>query len=277
MDVLLHDWQLDAPLAAILAAAVVYALGMQRGALRRRARARARWYAAGLLALLVALVSPLAAYDDTIFWAHMLQHVLLLAVAPPLILLGRPAATSWRAFPLSYRRQTARAIAHSPGGAPLRAAVRVLTAPQVALTVFVATMAAWHIPALYDTTLRSTEIHDLEHVLFLATGLLFWSCLIDSPPLWSRLALPARALYATLAMAACWLLAVVLGFASTPLYAYPTARPGGLSAIGDQHLAAGIMWVPGSVPFVAASLLFAYRWLEPPVRRETRSVVEVAP
>jgi cytochrome c oxidase assembly factor CtaG len=78
-------------------------------------------------------------------------------------------------------------------------------------------------------------------------------------------------------MAACWLLAIVLGFASTPLYAYPTARPGGLSAIGDQHLAAGVMWVPGSLPFVVAAVLFAYRWLEPAVRRDTRTAVtEVA-
>lgn len=276
MHVLLSHWQFDPPLVAILAAAVVYGLGMRKSALSHRARVRAGWFGAGLLVLVVALASPIAAYDDTLFWAHMLQHVLLLTVAPPLLLLGRPGAVSWRALPLDTRRVSARAIAHSPSWAPLRAIVRLLTAPPVALGLFVGTMAAWHIPALYDATLRSTGIHDLEHVLFLVTGLAFWACLIDSPPVWSHLTLPARAGYATVAMLACWVLAVVLGFATTPLYAYAESAPGGLPAIGDQHIAAGIMWVPGSLPFVVAAVFFGYRWLDAEAKGRARSVMGTA-
>jgi cytochrome c oxidase assembly factor CtaG len=91
-------------------------------------------------------------------------------------------------------------------------------------------------------------VHELEHALFLVTGLYLWSFLVGS-----RLARPMRALYASLAMIASWLLALTLGVASSSFYpAY---------SVGDQHLAAGIMWVPGSVPFVLAVVLYAYRWL----------------
>jgi putative membrane protein len=268
MHVLLQ-WEFGPPLTPILVAAALYWRGMGERARRGVASvAQARWFAAGLLVLVLALVSPLAAYDDTLFWAHMLQHVLLLTVAPPLLLLGRPGTTSWRAFPLRLRRTTARAIAHSVWCAPARVAVRVVMAPPLALGLFVATMAVWHLPALYDAALSSTGIHYVEHVLFLGTGLVFWSRLIESPPLWSRLTLPARALYATLAMAACSVLAIVLAFAPSPVYSgYTAPLPGGISALADQHVAAGIMWVPGSLPFVVAAVLFVYRWLDTSIER----------
>jgi cytochrome c oxidase assembly factor CtaG len=261
------------PLVFINGATVLYLLGM-----RGRPRRQAWWFAAGMLVLAVALTSPLASYDDELLWVHMVQHVLLLTVAPPLILLGRPGMTSWRAFPLGFRRRTARAVARGRWFAPLRAAVRVLTTPAVALALFVVTMAVWHLPGLFDATLRSTAIHELEHVLFFATGMVFWSRLVDSPPLWSRLALPVRALYGSLAMLACWILALVLGLASTPFYSgYASlgSRPGGISALSDQHLAAGVMWVPGSIPFVLAVILFAYRWLDDGTERLATAAAEV--
>jgi putative membrane protein len=211
VSVLVDKWQLAPPLVPIATVTTLYLVGARR-------RARAWWFAAGMFTLVLALASPVAAYDDQLLWAHMVQHVLLLTVVPPLILLGRPGPTIWRALPLSFRRPTARAVAKSRVWAPVRAAVRVLTAPPVALGVFVWTMALWHLPPLYDATLRSTGVHELEHVLFLAAGMLFWSRLVDSPPLWSRLTLPARALYASLAMVACWILALALGLGTSPLY-----------------------------------------------------------
>jgi putative membrane protein len=149
-----------------------------------------------------------------------------------------------------------------------RAWVRVLwraaTAPATALTVFLGTLAVWHLPASYDASLRSPGVHVLEHVTFLASGLIFWSQLIDSPPVRSRLGYPARALHATAATGGSWLLALVIAVASGPLYeeyAQLASRPGGISAQADQQLAAGIMWVPGSIPFGVAILVYAYRWL----------------
>lgn len=256
---------LDPPLVAIALAALLYARGLNRRAgRRRRARAEAALFAAGLGALVVALAPALASLDEELFWAHMSQHVLILAVAPPLILLGRPWSTIWRALPLKARRTAAQALVRSSWARPLRATAHWLAYPPTALVLFCGVLVVWHIPALYDATLRSSFVHYLEHVLFLATGFLFWSLLIDSPPFRSSLDSRKRALYAALAMVAGSAIGPALALASAPLYAgyaQLPSRPGGISALADQHLAAGIMWVPGSLPFAAAFIVFVYRWL----------------
>jgi putative membrane protein len=261
-----HDWQLEPPLFAIAAAAILYGLGLRKRASRRPgAGVEAALFAAGLIALALAFGSPLAALDDQLLWVHMTQHMLMLAVAPPLILLGRPWATIARALPLWVRRPVARGLACGAWSAPLRAAGCRLTGPTPALVLFLGTLAAWHLPALYEATLSSSAVHELEHALFLATGLLYWSQLIDSSPFRSRLGFLQRARYATFGMVVCSALGLVLAFASSPLYpgyADLVSRPGGISALADQHLAGGIMWVPGSISFTAAIVLFAYRWLE---------------
>jgi putative membrane protein len=241
------------PLAALVPAALLYSLGLRRRVGGRRARVDAFLFAAGLGALVVALASPVAALAEELFWAHMVQHVLILAVAPPLILLGRPWSTISRVLPIALRRKTARAVVH-----------RSWMTPAFALALFCGVMVAWHVPVLYDATLRSSAVHVLEHALFLATGLLFWSQLIDSPPFRSPLDPAKRALWAALAMSVGSAVGLALAFASAPLYAgYAdlSSRPGGISALADQHLAAGIMWVPGSIPFAAAFIVFVYRWL----------------
>jgi putative membrane protein len=241
-------------LAAVVPAALIYYLGLRRRVGGRRARVDALFFAAGLGALVVALASPLAALDAELFWAHMVQHVLILAVAPPLILLGRPWSTISRVLPVAVRRKTARAVVH-----------RSWMTPAFALALFCGVMVTWHVPVLYDATLRSSAVHVLEHALFLAAGLLFWSQLIDSPPFRSPLDPAKRAVWAALAMAVGSAVGLALALASAPLYAgYSNlpSRPGGISALADQHLAGGIMWVVGSIPFAAAFIVFVYRWLD---------------
>jgi putative membrane protein len=276
----LMDWRLEPPLVAIVAAALLYALGMRKRVSRRRGpRREAVFFAAGLIALVLAYDSPLAALDDELFWVHMTQHMLLLAVAPPLILLGRPWATIARALPVGIRRPIMRGLARGAWSAPLRAAGRRLTGPTPALVLFLGTLVGWHLPALYDTTLHSFAVHELEHVLFLATGLLYWSQLIDSPPFRSRLGFLQRALYATFGMAVCSALGLLLAFMPSPLYpgyADLVSRPGAISALADQHLAGGIMWVPGSISFTVAIVLFAYRWLEETARDGLRDASPLA-
>jgi cytochrome c oxidase assembly factor CtaG len=263
----LTDWQLEPPSTIVAIFALLYAVGWRKRAARRSAaRTDALYFAAGICALVLALNSPLAALDDELFWVHMTQHVLLLAVAPPLLLLGRPWSTVWRTVPLGVRRAAAHGVLRLAGRRWLRAAWSVAAAPKTALVAFVGTLSVWHLPVLYEATLSSTGIHVLEHLTFLASGLAFWSHLVDSPPVRSRLGYPARALHATVAMAASWILAIVIALGSEPLYegyARLARRPGGISALADEQLAAGIMWVPGSIPFVVAILLFAARWLEP--------------
>jgi len=266
----LSHWPLDPPLVAVALAALLYARGMNRRAgRRRRARAEAGLFAAGLGALVLALTPPLTSLAEELFWAHMSQHVLILAVAPPLILLGRPWSTIWRALPLRARRTTTHGLVHGSWATPLRGAAPRLTAPPVALVLFCGVLVAWHIPPLYDATLRSSTLHLLEHALFLATGFLFWSQLIDSAPFRSSLDSRRRAIYAALAMAAGSAIGLALTLATAPLYAgyaQLPSRPGEISALADQHLAAGIMWVPGSIPFAAAFIVFVYRWLDETAR-----------
>jgi putative membrane protein len=191
--------------------------------------------ALGLVSLVAALVMPLT---HKLFAAHMAQHVLLLAVAPPLIVLSSPWTRLWQSLPPA------------------------LTHPLVAWTLFNVIMVVWHVPVLYDLALRSGALHILEHGLFFATGLLFWSAAFDS----ARLASWWRIAYLTTGMLVGWLIALVLAFATSPLYSTYAAlphRPWGLSELADQQIAAGVMWVPGSLAYTVAIIVFVYRWLEP--------------
>lgn len=263
-----ENWPVQWPLYGLAVTAYLYLLGGRSSATppSREKRLRGAAFYAGLAALVLAIDSPVDAYADRLFWAHMLQHVLLMMVAPPLILLGRPWPRVARPLPLDLRRPVARAVLVGSRLAPLRRAVTWLAEPVPALVLFAATLFAWHLPVLFDLTLRSTLAHDLEHALFFLTALALWTHVIPSARSRPRLSDGQRAAYATGAMLASWLLAVILGLASAPLYpAYADLahRPGGLSALGDQQLAAGLMWVPGSVPLTVALFFAAYRWLDP--------------
>jgi cytochrome c oxidase assembly factor CtaG len=258
-------WPVEAPFYAVVVAAALYVLGG-----RRRRTPTPAWRTAsfvlGLAAVLVALDSPLAAIDDTSFAAHMAQHVLLIAVAPPLLVLAAPWMRLWQPLPLRSRRSVARALALSRAARPLRSLAHLLGRPLPAWILAGATLLVWHVPALYDLTLRSSVAHESEHGLFFATGLLFWSVVLDSPPFRAKLGRLARAAYVTSGMLVGWVLAVVLAFAPSPLYpAYAALphRPGGLTALADQQLAAGVMWVPGSLAATIATIVFFYRWLDP--------------
>ena len=204
----------------------------------------------------------------------MVQHVLLMMVAPPLLLLGRPWPRIVRPVPLAVRRPVARAMLAGERLRPLRVAARWLSSPLPAFVLFNVTLLAWHLPVLYDLTLRDGPVHDLEHALFFGTALLFWAHLVPTPG--PALSPAGRAVYATAAILVSWVLAVAIGLANAPLYAGYAAlpnRPGGLSALADQQLAAGVMWVPGSVPLTIALLFAVSSWLVPTSDRRRPAVL----
>ncbi len=269
------SWNVEPPLFLALACAALYWRGGRRQASARRSglerRGRAWLFYSGLAAMVVALDSPLDSLSGRLFAAHMAQHVLLLSVAPPLIALAAPWSRLWQPLPLGFRRAAARAVALDPSWGWVRAVARALGRPVPAWLAFNANLVLWHVPVLYDATLRSPAVHDLEHGLFLFTGLLFWTRIVDSAPFRSGLGWLGRVACATGAIAVGWVLAIVLALAPSPLYAAYASlprRPGGLSALGDQQIAAGVMWVPGSIALVIAFIVFLYRWLEPePARR----------
>jgi putative membrane protein len=262
-------WQVDPPLYVAAVITALYVAGGRKRRSSRRLRSPERYrphafYTAVFLTL-VALDSPLDVWADSLFAAHMAQHVLLLVVVPPLAVFAAPWNRIWRPLPLAFRRSVARWVALTVQAAPLRAAGRAAMRPVVATALFSLNLFAWHVPVAFDATLSHESVHDVEHALFLTTGILLWAQLVDSPPLRSGLDDVRRAVVATSAMLAGWLVAVVLAFAPTPLYdayASVTDRPWGLSALGDQGIAAGLMWVPGSLPFTVAIIFFFYRWLD---------------
>jgi cytochrome c oxidase assembly factor CtaG len=264
------DWSFDPALVLVLVLGLLYRLGDHRTLTPRRSRAVVRrqsaCFYAGLAVLAIALASPLDDLSQQLFWAHMVQHVLLLVVAPPLIVLAQPWIRLWRALPLATRRPLARSLALGGRTRWLRATSRVLGSPWVSFVAFNGTLLAWHAPPLFDEALRSDAVHSLEHTLFFSTGLLFWTQVIDSPPLHARLSAIARIAYLVGAMIVGWVLAIVLALAPQPLYPFYAdrgARPGGISALTDQQLAAGIMWVPGSITFVIVIFVYVHRWLTP--------------
>jgi putative membrane protein len=212
----------------------------------------------------LALDSTIDDHADRLFWVHMVQHVLLMMVAAPLLVLSAPWIPMWKGLPLSTRRGLGAAYMRSPGWRVVRAAGRRVVAPIPIWILFVVDLSVWHVPALYGLTLRNQAVHDLEHVSFLVLAVLFWAQVIESAPLRPRLGEAWRVAYVTLGATACWILAMVLAFAPSPLYTAYSAlasRPGGLSAMADQQLAAGIMWGPGSIPFAIFVFLALYRWL----------------
>ncbi len=255
-------WSIAPPLAYVAIAAVLYWLGGRGYRRATRQPLRSAAFAAGLATIVLALESPLDGYADQLFWAHMFQHVLLLSVAPPLILLGRPWPRMWRALPRRTRTRIGRTLALAHWAAPLRALAR----PWPAWLLFNACFVGWHLSAAYDLTLRSPAIHDLEHAMFFFAGLLFWARVIDPGPLRPRLTWPARIGYVVGTMVVGWVLAITLVLLPQPIYSHYallTHRPGGISALTDQQLAGGVMWVPGSLAYGITMMLGVYRWLEP--------------
>jgi cytochrome c oxidase assembly factor CtaG len=268
-------------LTGLAVAAVLYGRGLRlsRGGRERRERRwRAQAFYAGLVAIVVAVEPPLDGYADRLFWAHMLQHMLLQMVAPPLIVLGAPWLPVWRPLPLRFRRRVSRWMLNSPGALPLRAAARVLASPFVALVLFFGTIAVSHLPAVFDFALRNTLFHEGEHMLFLGLGILFWSRAIDSPPFHARVTQLRRLAFFVAAGLAETLVSLAILAAHSPLYShYRTLlpRPEHLSPIQDQQLGGAIMLEPASIPLLLAVFWSIGTWLGASARK--RGEVGAAP
>jgi len=246
------------PLIAAAAGVLLYDRGARVLAAIAPERAPSRMQkaclAGGVAILLIALLSPLDDLALRLQWAHMVQHVLLLVVAPPLVVLARPGETATAGFGPRLRRllSAPQAALTTPG--------RHVMAATAAVTAFVSVMWLWHIPALYDLTLRDDAVHNLEHTAFFAVGLLFWTAALPSRGRAPSLGLIGRAAVVLTGLVGSWMLAVFIGYAPTVLYAY--SGSGGLTPLADQQLAAGVMWVPASLPFVIVLVALGARWLE---------------
>ena len=213
----------------------------------------------------MALVSPLHLLGEALFSAHMAQHELLMVVAAPLLVLGRPIVAFLWAVPMPWRR--------AAGNISARPSVQrtwhLLTLPVVAWTVHAVAIWLWHVPALFQATLDSDLIHTAQHLSFLGSALLFWWSLLRVRE--GRLGRPAAILYLFTTALHTSLLGVLLTFSDRvwyPLYQSSTA-PWGLSPLEDQQLAGLIMWIPAGVAYLVAALAIAASWLRVPGRSVT--------
>jgi putative membrane protein len=228
------------------------------GALRRR-RPAASWrtetfcFLAGLAVLVVALVSPLDAFADDSLAVHMVQHLLLMTVAPPLLLLGRPVtllhATSSRAT-----SETVTRISRSRTG-------RALGSPVLGFATFSIVLWGSHLSSLYEATLTNETLHASEHMLYLVTACLFWWPVVGRDPGARRLSYPARLLYLFLAMPVMSLLGFVVTYSDRVLYPhYVAARGSFASALADQRLGGVIMWESSMLAGALALSMVLFAW-----------------
>jgi putative copper resistance protein D len=222
-------------------------------------------FLAGLAAIALALLSGIGRYDTALFSIHMIQHVLLILVAAPLIVLSAPVTLALRASSPATRRGLLLPILHS-------LPVRVLAHPVVAWIVFAAVMWAAHFSPLFDAALEDPLIHDAEHALFLAAGLLFWWPALGADPAPWRMPPVVRAMYVFLQMPQNTFLAVAITFATTPLYRhYATLAAAWLpDPLADQHVAGAIMWLAGDAIFLVALFGLVLAWMRADERGQAR-------
>src|SRR6266571_2593305 len=225
---------------------------------------RGIFFLGAIFAFLLASSAPIDILSSRLLWVHMIQHLLLLVVIAPMLVFAAPLLPLWLGLP-RWARRLVRASAMLKAGSAFNRLGHWLRQPAVSCVLLIIGTWVWHWPALYDLALTNAAIHDwCEHMTFLAVSVLFWSQVIPSPPLRSRLGYPGRMGCVGIAIAQNVVLAVLLGFAQVPLYApyaHLVTGQGGLSALQDQQLGAGIMWTVGDLPFGIALSVLLHRWL----------------
>lgn len=269
------SWTLDpGPLVLIAAAAVVYGLRFRnarsaagdhkshQAVLYARRHEAPRWRAAcfalALLAAAAALISPIDRLGEQVLTMHMVQHLLLLDVAPILGILGLTRVI--------LRPATRRFM-------ELERAAGPLAHPVFAALLYIATMAVWHIPALYDAALEHAALHVLEHITFATAGALYWWHLLSPIPSRHRLTGMGPVLYMVGTKIGVGLLGIVITFAPDALYAFYENRGDvwGMSPATDQQVAGALMAVEQSLVMGAALAWLFIRMLGESQRTEERS------
>lgn len=270
-DAIARSWTLPpVPTLAVLVLCVVYLRGF-RLAQRSRPEELPTWRAVsfvlGLLSFWLALASPLDALGEFLLSAHMAQHLVLMSVAPPLLLLGAPSVPLLRGLPRSFVRDDLAPWLNLPLVAVVE---RVIFHPAFGWLSMNMLFLAWHSPAAYDLALRSNGWHEVEHLCFFSTSTLFWWFVIAPWPSRSRWPRWAVIPYLVSADLINTSLSATLTFCGRTVYrTYEMApRVFDLSPLDDQVAAGAGMWVLGSTIFLGPAMIQTMRMLS--TRRATR-------
>ena len=261
LTTILFGWQLE-PIVAVglLVAALGWLWIVRRVAARHLGNGvpigRSAAFFGGLLAIAVALMSGIERYDTTLFSIHMAQHLLLMLVAAPLLVLAAPVTQLLRAASPEVRQRRLVPVLHS-------SVVGALGHPVVTWLTFSLVLWLSHFSPLFNDALEDRGVHDAEHAVYLVASLLFWWPAIAADPARHRLPYPVRVLYVLLQLPVNSFVGMAIVFADAPLYAhYATLNaPYGIAALADQQLAGGVMWLAGDIVFIGAILLIVAAWM----------------
>ncbi len=255
-----NTWTFD-PLtvAGLLVLLALYSRGLWRS--RGRSGGLFPWWRVGSFytgwtALILGAVSPIDGLSSDLFLMHMVQHMLLMMVGPPLVLLGAPVVPVLRGLPKLLRDDLAIPLLQMRR---VRKVLSFLASPLIAWLVFVFTLWIWHIPALYNEAVDNEALHFLQHAMFIGAATFFWWIAIDPVPLKPRLSYGLRLLYLFLATLQSTALAAIITLSEDVLFTYYEGVPRlwGLTPGEDQMIAGLVMWIPGAgIYFTALTVLF---------------------
>jgi cytochrome c oxidase assembly factor CtaG len=250
---------------AVIAVEFVYLRGWFR--LRRAAPHllsvwRLAAFSCGLLALWAVVGSPLSAMDHHLLTAHMAQHLLLMTVSAPLILAGAPVIALLNGLPKPFERFVSGPLLRRPA---VQTFGHLVTHPVFCWFAGVATVIAWHTPAMFELGMGSAQWHETEYACFFAAGILFWWPVVQPWPsvmTWSKWGVP---LYLFLATLPCDALSAFLTFCDRVVYPHYLSvhRLFNISALGDQEFAGALMWVWVTFVYLAPAVAVTMRTLSP--------------
>jgi putative membrane protein len=262
----MSGWDAAAIVSLTLLAAL-YAAGsgrlVVRGARGRRAEQVAFWL--GWCAALAVLLPPIDTQATRVFSVHMIQHEMLMLVAAPLLVAGRPIVPALWALPDAWRLRAT----HGPGAAALTAVWRALTIPLVAWALHGVTVWLWHLPLFYEAAVRDESIHAAQHITFVATAMLFWWGLVYGR--YGRAGYGLSVLFVFSTLVHTGILGALFTLSRSPFYGVYVQRAlgAGVDPVGDQQLAGLIMWVPAGVVLTCVGLGLFTAWLGASERRTT--------
>ncbi|HWG60865.1 MAG TPA: cytochrome c oxidase assembly protein [Streptosporangiaceae bacterium] len=253
----LEHWEF-APVVTAFAvvAAALYLWGAWRVAKRHPARPWPLWrtglFLAGLAVMVVATESGIGAYDDVLFWDHMIQHLMLIMIAPALLVVGQPFTLLLHASRNPLHTWAKRAMRSR--------VVSFLTWPPFTFVAYAAAIVSTHLTGLTKLTLANPVAHDAEHALYLFIGYLFFLPILGREPIRWRISYPIRFILLVLAMPIDTFTGLVLGYANTPV-ASPAGRPpGSPSLVEDAHLGGAVMWIGGDALMLVFMMLVFLMW-----------------
>jgi cytochrome c oxidase assembly factor CtaG len=249
-------WQFAPVVTAVtVLLAGLYLWGVVRVARRHPRRPwsalRTASFLLGLLVVVVATQSGIGTYDDSLFWVHMVQHLLLIMVAPPLLILGQPVTLLMHASRNPLHTWVKQIVRSGP--------VAGLTWPAFGVAAYAATIVGTHLTSFMNLVESNQAVHDAEHVLYLVVGYLYFLPLIGREPIRWKVSYPLRLFLLFIAMPVDAFTGVVLGSeSSAPFTTEP--RSWGPSALDDVHMGGAVMWIGGAAIMFVVIMVTFFEW-----------------